>query len=76
MHWHAFYLFCFIQALLLSSSKQISHLCSRPAAAAVQEQQWGPRGDERLLPVVTPAGKWCDTCTGPQGYIKEQPFGV
>lgn len=34
------------------------------------------KGDVRLFPVVAPAGKWCDTCIGPQGYIKEQPFRV
>ena len=34
------------------------------------------KGDARLLPVVSPAGKWCDTCRGPQSYIKEQPFRV
>lgn len=70
VHQHAVY-------NLLSALQSRFHIfCGRLLLITYKNSSGGPRCYERLLLVVSPAGKWCDTCTGPQGYIKEQAFGV
>lgn len=80
MHHHAIYHFFRLQSFQLSaklvpSLKLTSDLygwlpliCYRNGSRCKKWWEASPCG--------CPAGKWCDTCTGPQGYIKEQPFHV